>query len=71
MSNLKGFLIDVPTQLEERGILPHELMTAGRPLRSTQAYQILTSTTISGNGALMNIPMNIVEGEYLLLAKSK
>ncbi|PLW35028.1 hypothetical protein PCANC_17636 [Puccinia coronata f. sp. avenae] len=61
----------VPTQLEERGILPHELMTAGRPLRSTQAYQILTSTTISGNGALMNIPMNVVEGEYLLLAKSK
>lgn len=62
---------DVPTQLEERGFLPNALVAAGRPLRTTEPYQILTATTVSGNGALMNIPMNVVEGEYLLLAKSK
>ncbi|KNZ49256.1 hypothetical protein VP01_511g3 [Puccinia sorghi] len=61
----------VPTQLEERGFLPNALVAAGRPLRTTEPYQILTATTVSGNGALMNIPMNVVEGEYLLLAKSK
>jgi len=61
----------VPTQLEEKGFLPNQLVAAGRPLRTTQPYQILTTTTVSGNGALMNVPMNVVEGEYFLLAKSK
>ncbi|KAA1066393.1 hypothetical protein PGT21_029716 [Puccinia graminis f. sp. tritici] len=60
----------VPTQLEARGLFPQDLVTAGRPLRANQQYQILSATTISGNGALMNVPMNIVEGEYLLLARS-
>ncbi|KAI9602764.1 hypothetical protein H4Q26_002063 [Puccinia striiformis f. sp. tritici PST-130] len=61
----------VPTQLEQRGIDPLDIVTAGRPLRTNQPYQILAGTTISGNGALMNVPMNIVEGEYLLLARTR
>ncbi|OAV99361.1 hypothetical protein PTTG_12189 [Puccinia triticina 1-1 BBBD Race 1] len=60
----------VPTQLEAKGFFPNDLVMAGRPLRANQQYQILSATTISGNGALMNIPMNIVEGEYLLLVRS-
>ncbi|KAI7940180.1 hypothetical protein MJO28_013832 [Puccinia striiformis f. sp. tritici] len=61
----------VPTQLEQRAIDPLDIVTAGRPLRTNQPYQILAGTTISGNGALMNVPMNIVEGEYLLLARTR
>ncbi|POW07389.1 hypothetical protein PSTT_08315, partial [Puccinia striiformis] len=33
--------VDVPTQLEQRAIDPLDIVTAGRPLRTNQPYQIL------------------------------
>ncbi|CAH7686730.1 hypothetical protein BY996DRAFT_1274162 [Phakopsora pachyrhizi] len=61
----------ISSQLRAKEINPDELVVAGRPLRSSNEYQVLSATAVSGNGALMVTPMTMVDGEYVLLGLTK
>ncbi|KAH9810434.1 hypothetical protein DFH28DRAFT_903058 [Melampsora americana] len=56
----------IPTQLSQRNIDPSSLVVMGRPIGSQGPYQVLSSTSLTGSSVLMNTPMTMVSGEYLL-----
>ncbi|KAG0140502.1 hypothetical protein CROQUDRAFT_674614 [Cronartium quercuum f. sp. fusiforme G11] len=58
----------VPTQLSQRNIEPAGLMVLGRPLNSGGSYQVLSSTSLTGSDVLMNTPMTMSSGEFILAA---
>lgn len=56
----------VPTQLTLRSIDPTTLVIMGRPIGSQAPYQVLSSTSLTGSTVLMNTPMTMVAGEFVL-----